>query len=144
MNRVATAASLCCLILVGMAGCRTGPSKADADAYAIQRQHAMMDLIPPPPLPSTRHICWIERVEQDGAGVRIVFIAAAPGAPDPGGTHLELGATLAPANSGHDGCIISAERSGTGIGVRAQAHLYVPGVTPEPEVRTEWIAATPR
>lgn len=94
--------------------------------------------------PATAHLCWIARVEPEGKGVRIVFAEGAP-VPDPAtGVHVEPGTSIAPANSGHDGCTLAVVRRGGALGVEARAHLFLPGVMDKPDVRREWIAATPR
>lgn len=88
------------------------------------------------------HICWVDRVEAEGSGVRVFFAKGAPVRPDEKSVHGELGATLSPANSGHDGCSIKVARKGQELGVKAEAFFFAPGIMTKPEVRSEWIVAT--
>jgi hypothetical protein len=88
-------------------------------------------------------ICWIDRVVADGAGVRVFFGEGAPVRPEETSVHLEIGASIAPENSGHDGCSITAARKGDAIGVEASAHFFAPQIMTKPDVRTQWIAAAP-
>ena len=89
------------------------------------------------------HICWVDRVEAEGSGVRVFFAEGAPVHPDEESVHGELGATFSPANSGHDGCRLTVARKGKKLGVQAEAHFFALYITPEPEIRREWIAADP-
>lgn len=85
--------------------------------------------------------CWIAEIAREGSGVRIAF---APGAPVRAGeesVHAEVGAVLTPANSGHDGCSITVARCDGAVGVEAAAHLFLPSIMTEPEVRRMWISA---
>lgn len=88
------------------------------------------------------HLCWIDRVEAEGLGVRVFFVENAPVRPDQRSVHGEIGVRLPLANSGHDGCSISVAKKGRTVGVQVEAHLFVPHVMAKPEVRREWIRAS--
>jgi hypothetical protein len=96
-----------------------------------------------PPQADVAHLCWIERVEVEGAGVRIRFAAGAPVRAGEESVHGEVGARFTPATSGHDGCTVTVVRKGRRPGVEAVAHVFDYHVMTRPEVRREWIAATP-
>ncbi len=85
--------------------------------------------------------CWIAQVAREGTGVRIAFVRGAPVRAGEESVHAEVGATLTPANSGHDGCTLTVARRDGAIGVEAAAHLFLPGIMTEPQVRRDWIAA---
>lgn len=85
--------------------------------------------------------CWIASVAREGSGVRIEFVPGAPVRPGGESIHAEVGASLSPSNSGHDGCTLTVQRRGKDIGVEAEAHLFMPGIMTEPEVRRAWIVA---
>ena len=89
------------------------------------------------------HICWMERVEVEDAGVRIVFTEHAPVEPEARSVHAEIGTILTPAVSPEDGCRLTVQHKDGVPGVLAEAHFFARGITPTPELRSEWIAATP-
>ncbi|VXC35651.1 hypothetical protein [Sphingomonas sp. 8AM] len=99
----------------------------------------MAEVVPVADRPS--YPCWIASVAREGSGVRIDFAAGAPVRPGEESIHAEAGASLSPSNSGHDGCTLSVLRRGKDIGIEAEAHLFVPGIMTEPEVRKVWIVA---
>ena len=87
------------------------------------------------------HICWIDTVQLDGANVRVRFVANAPVGPGQLGVRLEPGATFSPANSGHDGCRITALRRDGTLGVQAESHFFDWATMTRPQIRSEWIVA---
>lgn len=90
------------------------------------------------------HICWIEAVEVEGTGVRVRLASNAPVGPDQSVVRLEPGASFSPANSGHDGCRITALRRGGALGVLAESHFFDWATMEKPQIRSEWIAAISR
>ena len=87
------------------------------------------------------HICWIETVQLDGAGVRVRLVANAPVGPGQLEVRLEPGATFSPANSGHDGCRITALRRDGALGVKAESHFFDWATMTKPQVVSEWVVA---
>ena len=96
-----------------------------------------------PQTPSTAHICWVERVEIDGSGVRVFFTNQALVRPDERAVHLEIGGTFWVGNSGHDSCTLTVARKDDRLSVRAEASFFAAGMMTKPEVSTEWIVAAP-
>lgn len=91
------------------------------------------------------HICWIERVVAERAGVRVFWTgggAVARGARN--GTYARVGAVLRPANSPSDACTITVERRGGKLGVAAKAVFFAPQLMEKPDASTAWIEAEPR
>ncbi len=101
----------------------------------------MADPAVPSPAPPRTHICWIDHVGRDGSGVRVFFSSSAPTGSEQKSVRGEVGARFMPANSSHDGCVITVARNGDELGVRAEASFFLPGLMQEPQVRSEWIAA---
>lgn len=86
-------------------------------------------------------ICWVDRVEIDGEGVRVIFKAGAPIAPPNRTWRGKLGDSVSPSNSGHDGCNITVTEIDGELGVLAESHFFALHIMKKPEVRREWIAA---
>lgn len=140
MRGVARLLAMCHFGLLSLAACAHGPAQDARQAEGTTRTLAACGVVPST---NAGHICWIDRVVAKSSGVRVFFMAGAPGRPRVEGTYAALGGKLSLSNSGHDSCTISVERDDGQLGVRAESFLYVPHITPEPETRTEWIAAVP-
>ena len=89
------------------------------------------------------HLCWIKAVALEGMGVRVRFTSDAPGSMSEAGVLVRFGASVSPANSGHDGCTVTALRRGGVAGVEAEAQFFDAGTMASPQIRREWIVAAP-
>lgn len=131
--------------LLGTCGCTAGSAGRPADALPpVVAGGSVTAANDAATGVAVAHICWIEAVEVDGTGVRVRFATNAPIAPGQSVMRLKPGASFSAANSGHDGCRITALRRGGALGVLAESHFFDWATMKKPQVRSEWIAAISR